>query len=64
MQIMVTLEEEVRLHSPINRKKYKGCPWESRKDNLQMAKDKDQKDSPWAGMSKPHPHTDTVGGND
>jgi hypothetical protein len=64
MQISVTPQEEVQHHGPVNRKKYRGCPWERRKVNPQTAKDEDQKDSPWEGMGTPHPRTDTVGGND
>jgi hypothetical protein len=64
MQILVTPQEEVRHHCPINRKKYMGFLWERKKINLQMTKDEDQKDRPWVGMGTPHPHTNTVGGND
>jgi hypothetical protein len=62
MQIPVTQQEEVRHHGPVNRKKYRGCPWESRKDNQQAAKDEEQKGCPWSGMGTPHPRTDTGGG--
>jgi hypothetical protein len=64
MQITVTPQEEVRHHGPINRMKYRGWPWESGKDNPQLTKDEDQKDSPRTGMGTPHPHTISMGGND
>jgi hypothetical protein len=64
MQIQVTQQEEVRHHGPVNRKKYRGCPWESRKDNQQAAKDEGQKGFPWSSMGTPHPSTDTGSGND
>jgi hypothetical protein len=62
MQIPVTPQEEVRHYGPVNRKKYRGCLWESRMDNQQVTKDEDQKGWSWAGMGTPHPHTDTGGG--
>jgi hypothetical protein len=48
-------------HSPVNRKKYRGCSWESRKDNQQVEKDKEKKGCSWAGMCTPHPRTDMGG---
>ena len=64
MQIQVTQQEEVRHHGPINRKKYKGCSWESRKDNQQAEKDEGKKGFPWSSMGTPHPSTDRGSGND
>jgi hypothetical protein len=64
MQIQVTQQEEVRHHGPVNRKKYRGCPWESRKVNQQAAKDEGQKGFQWPSMGTPHPSTDTGSGND
>jgi hypothetical protein len=60
----VTQQEEVQHHSPVNKKKYRGCLWESRKDNQQATKDEGQKGFPWSSMDTPHPSTDMGSGND
>jgi hypothetical protein len=64
MQIIVTPQEAVQHHGPVNRMKYGGWLWESGKSNPQTTKDEDQKDIPRAGMGTPHPRTGPVGGND
>jgi len=64
MQIIVTPQEGVRHHGPVNIMKYRGWPWENGKGNPQLTKDEDQTNSTRAGMGTPHPRIGPKGGND
>jgi hypothetical protein len=64
MQVQITHQAKARHHGPVNRKKYRGDPWESRTDNQQAAKDEGRKGSPGSSLGTPHPSTVTGRGND
>jgi hypothetical protein len=62
MQTQTTQQTGVRHQGPVNRNKYRGCSWESREGNQQVAKDEGKKVLPWLSMDTPHPSTDTGSG--